>query len=303
MADEVLYSSIGDLVAAEVASGEYLKISAAEGSLMQHPALRYLGRAPRGSKVVSASHLGIDGYDTLTATAEGTDATNAALVDGKTQVTIARYALKRQFGDLARMFEATGQIDFARLGASAALDTQATLINLICAIGATFSTGITATSTLTLDDFLDGVNALDAAHGGGQYLAILHPRQWGDLRKDMLTVTGGSAAFDPNSNAVFAARAKGYQGRLFGVDVYTTNKVPTSSGDRKGCILAQDAIAWADAEAPIDDPQNQMAIGGSLLWERSRDGSKALSTWVANAYLGVAMGVSTHGVTLSSDAS
>jgi hypothetical protein len=73
--------------------------------------------AGRGSAVLSVPQAGLDGYDLMTAPAsEATAAVNTPLTDGSADITIARYALRREISDLANMTDSVG-LNVERLAA------------------------------------------------------------------------------------------------------------------------------------------------------------------------------------------
>lgn len=302
MADEILYSSLASNArAAEIISGQFIRLQSVVGTLPNHPAIVYGGSiSGTSSKVVTVPHYGF-GSDLLAAVAEGTAGTNTALTTGSTDVTVARMILQREVGDFARMTDEHGALSPMMLAEDAFLSYSRTLLDLIANVTDGYTATQTATSTMTLADHIAAVNKLSAAGAPTPYLAIYHPKQWGEIVADIATTAGGSVAFDPATPEIVRVKGEGYQGNLNGVDIFTTTRVPSSGGDRKGAIISAGAVCWADGVPPMDDPNNQILLGKVML-ERERLPSSALTRFVYTAYVGVAFGVDARGVTVNSDA-
>lgn len=303
MANEILYSSLAsDARAAELVSANFIRLQAVPGSLPTHPAFVYGGSIRgRASKVITVSHYN-HGGDLMSAVAEGTAASNTALTTGSTDVTVARYVLQRDVGDLAKMTDEQGAIAPMALAEDASVAFSRTLLSLVANVTDGFTATQTATNTMTLADHLAAVNKLAALGAPVPYLAVYHPKQWGEIIVDIGTASGGSVAYDPATPEIIKIKGEGYQGSLNGVDIFTTTLVPSSGGDRKGAILSAGAVCWADGEVAIEDAANQINIGSKVLFERDRDASAGTTKYVYTAYVGVAFGVDNRGVTVNSDA-
>lgn len=291
-----------DSRASQIISGQFLELFTGATALTMHPALRYGGSADvRGSKVIRVPHFALNGYDLMASTAEGTDVTSTAIGTGHTDVTIARYALGRDVGDLARMTDPNGILDYAKLGASMYASYTRTLLSLVCNVIDDGGTSQTCSSTATADDFLAAKGKLAGA--SGPLLAILHSKQWSEIQRDLGTTSGGSLQFDPATPALVAQFGPGYAGNFAGVDIFVTDDVVSSGGDRKGGILAPDAIVWGDGIPAVDGfVPGQTLIGGKVLYEPDRNAGKGYTRFIANAYLGVSAGISARLCTFNSDA-
>ena len=73
MADEIIYSGIGDLSLAAALSAEYILLAADRNALPNHPALQYVGDISVGahSAVIKVPHIGLMGYNLLASTGDG----------------------------------------------------------------------------------------------------------------------------------------------------------------------------------------------------------------------------------------
>lgn len=105
-----------------------------------------------------------------------------------------------------------------------------------------FSSSTTASSTLTPDDFLRAVSAIEQRDAAtGPLIAYLHPKQTGELRAEVAAttaiVTAGQATGGvPTTPITGATNGQGDWGTLFGVRVFQTSLVASSSSLRQGSI-------------------------------------------------------------------
>ncbi|MCB9681830.1 MAG: hypothetical protein H6733_10185 [Alphaproteobacteria bacterium] len=299
-------SDIADLRVSAVASAEYLRLLADRSALPNHPALLYAGNAAgSGSASIQIGHLGIDGYDLLASTGDGSAVSATTPTDGKTTVTVARYSKAYSPTDLARLTDHQGLISPERFAVDAYQSGASTLVNLVAALGSGFS-GTVGVSGSDLDaaTFLAAKASLEIANVEGPYLAILHPRQFADLRADIVTSAGGSIPFDPASPAMLRVMGQGYVGSWAGVDIFVTSRVPTANAgaDRAGCMIGRGAVCWADASVVVDDPASQVVLGNKVLFERDRQALSGLTHWVSHYYVGVAEGIDAAGIGIVTDA-
>ena len=84
-------------------AAEFLMLLAErDGSILTHPALLHATSPSMTSTVVRVPHLGLGGYDLLSATTPGAEVANTVLADDKTDVTVAMRAKRYNLDDLAR---------------------------------------------------------------------------------------------------------------------------------------------------------------------------------------------------------
>lgn len=301
------YSDITDLRTAEALSGMVIQLLAARDALPNHPALMYAGSAEgSGSAVVKVPHIGLEGYNTLAATSDGAAVTATTISDGATTITVARKSRAYAPTDLAKLTGPAGQLDAAAFASDAVRSAAATLVELVAAVTDGFTTTVGSTTVnLVISDFLAAKAALANANVPGPYLCILHPQQWADLVSDIATNdSNGSVVFDPASPEAIARLGTGFQGDLFGVQVFTSTFVPTANAaaDRAGGMFGRGAVIWADAAPIVDVPDSQILLGGKILFERDRDALSGLTNYVTHAYMGVSKGIDSAGVSIISDA-
>lgn len=307
MANEIVFTGIGDLTTAEALTNAYILLAAERNALQNHPALFYVGDIGVGarSNTLKVPHIGLMGYDLLASTGDGAAVANSALVDGSSTVAVARYSKSYEASDLARM-TAGGLVNIDMMAMDAVLSGALTLSSLVANLVDNFSS-TTGTSGVnaTAANFLDAITANEIAHTPGPLLAVLHPVQWGDIRSDLAINTGGALQFMPATAELIAFRGTGFQGSLAGVDIVTSTFVPTANAgaDRAGGMFGRGALLWADGTLVNDDPSGQsIVIAGKVLFERVRTGKSGLTAYVSHRYLGVVEGIDGFGVSIITDA-
>jgi hypothetical protein len=305
VANEILYAGVADLRTAEALSAEYLLLLAARESLPAHPALLYAGDAQgRGSVVMKVPHVGLAGYDILSAVADGSAVTNTALSDGSTAITIGRHSKSYEASDLVRLSD-QGLLSPQAFAADAVQATASTVVSLVANVTDGFSATVgTSGSDLSVANFLAAIQTLEVANVPGPYMAILHPQQMGDLRAALAAVTGGAVQWLPATAEQINLLGNGYRGRWASVDLFSTTFVPTANAgaDRAGGMFGRGAVVWADSTIPGENDSSQLIIGGKVLFERDRTAKSGLTAYVTHAYLGVSEGIDAAGVSIITDA-
>lgn len=296
-----------DATASAVLSADYINLWGAVDSFISSPQIRWGGNDLGGSKVKRVTHYGSGSPDLMGAVAEGTDATPTAMATAHTDVTIARYVIARDRGDLAQMTNKSGVLASAAIAQNALNSFTYSVVNAVASVASGFATNtpITASSTLTMADMVDAQGALDGANCPSGYLFLLHPVQWAQVRKDILSVVGGSQAFDPATPELVRAKGPGYQGKFNGSDVFTSNTITTNAGKYRGVCLANDAIVWATGIPPVPSTGGILLgneLTGQVLFEEQRKSLAGTSLLVGSAYFGVSIGAGSRGVSLRSDA-
>ncbi len=300
------YATISDLRTAEVVHAEYMRLLADRNSLPNHPvfAVGYKDATGLNSTTVKVGFVGLDGYDSMTAPGDGSAVGATDLTDASGTVTIAGQRFRRDPTDLARMTDPGGNFSPARFARDMVGAANARLVDLVAALASGFSTVVgTSGSDATLQNLLDCKRALNVANADGPLLGVFHPTQWADIMDDLTLNSGGAVQWEPAAPALRAVLGNGYQGRLAGIDVYTTTRVGTANGsaDRAGMVVAPGAILWADAAPIVDDPSRQQVFG-RVLFEMDRQAASAITSFVGHYTVGVAEGLDAAGVALITDA-
>lgn len=221
--------------------------------------------------------------------AEAAELTNREVTTDKVRVTASVKAIMASVTDLAQrvslldvMSEVQGVL--ARTMAEKwEVDAAANLAN--------FSNVTTAAATLTVSDIQKAIAALEQRDVTQSLVTVLHPKQAGELRADLIAQSGTywsrSGAADSGLDRYHQV---GLVGSLFGVPIYQTSVVPTSDAGAK----------YAGA----------MFVGGEALgllqlWdvktELQRDASKLLTEIVLSNCYGFVEIDDTRGQTIKSN--
>jgi len=302
MANEILPAGIGDLTTSQAMAAEFLMLLAdRDGSILTHPALLHATAPSLTSNVVRVPHLGVMGYDLLSATTPGSEISNTALSDDSTDVTLALRAKRYNLDDLARVMT-HGRVDPVLFAQDAAISVAMTLISLIANVTDDF-TAYAGTSGVdcTWDDVLVAKATLGVAKVGGPLLGIVHPRQWADLEADALSL--GVLPAQTMGGVINQGLGSSYKGRWMGVDFYVSSSVPTANtgADRAGAIFGLGGICWADAQLAPENDSNVVDLGRAR-FERVRQGNFAATSYITSFAAGVAQGIDAAGCSLITDA-
>lgn len=302
MPGEVLVSNISDITTVETVTAEYLLLVADRRALPNHPALYYAGAIDsRMSNVIKVPHLGLMGYDTASQNSETGQATNTALADASSTITVVRNTFARSAGDLARIIRG-GVINPTVMAQDALMVHANRMTQLICDIidGYTL-TGGTTTEDLDTADVLAALGTAEVGNLTGPFMGVLHGQQWADLALDLGLSVGGSIQYAPAVPEMIQLRGESFKGSFLGVDFFVSNRVNSNGTDRLGAIFGPGAVVWADGTPVIDDPTEQMLIGQKIMFERDRDKRAGVTGWVSSCYHGFSIGIQ-NGLTLGSDA-
>jgi len=307
MADEVTTAIIANELTAETLSGLYLLALADRNALPSHPALFRLPPVnAAGSITQKVPQIPLMGSDILASTAENAAVANSAISDAAGTVVTARYSKSYEPTDLTRLVDANGVWNPEFLAMDAVVSMSATLLDLHANLVDNFATTVGATTVdATLENILDGITQLEINTVQGPFLGILHPVQWGDVRKDAALSAGGAIQWNTGSQTMLdAMKGIGAQGSYLGVDWFTTTRVPTANAaaDRAGGIFGHGAIAYQLANVIADPDLPQLSIGGEVLFEKSRTAKTGITAYVTHAYMGASEQIDLAGVSVITDA-
>lgn len=298
MANEILYSGIGDLRLPAILAAEIDLLLADRVYLWGHPALVYRGdMGGRGSDTAKYGKIGLGGYDEMAAVAENASVANTALTDDSVTLAVARQALARSVSDLARLTDpASGMVNVSALAADMTDSAMARFTTMIAALGSGFSSSVGSTGVnLTVDNMFSAVLTLELANVEGPYACFLHGQQIGDLRTSLRAETN-SLAMDPATAELIKRTGEAGVGSFLGADILRVNRIPTANAgaDRAGFMFGRGAIQWADAAVP--GIPGLPVTGGRISVSFDRDSAAAITKIVGDYYVGVgelddAMGV------------
>jgi hypothetical protein len=104
-----------------------------------------------------------------------------------------------------------------------------------------FGTATTAAAGLTADDLLAAVSAIEQRDAStGELVGYLHPKQLGELRRDIANTTAIVLAREggiSTSPIVGTTNGRGDAGELFGVRLFQTSLVASAGGFRTGSVF------------------------------------------------------------------
>jgi hypothetical protein len=302
MANEITYASLADSRTQETLAATYALLLAERtgaGALLAHPAIRYIGSVTgSGSSTKRFSFVGLDGLNLPASDTEIGALGNTVITDEKVDITVAAFRLHRRPTDLAAMTDSYGVLTPARLAQDLLVGAEQRRIAAILALSSGYSEQVGTTNTvLSLGTFMAAQETLNVADNDGETVAILHSRQWADLKEELASISTGVTSFLPATAEMVSRMGRGYVGRLYGTDIYVHNRVPlaNTTTDRRGVIMARDAVLWADGTPPIVDSARQFTVG-NLLIDLDRDPREG--TWMLSIHdwFGVAEGLDKAGV-------
>lgn len=244
--------------------------------------------------------------DTMTAPGEDTSSAIVNLTTANVTLTIAKYNLKRSIAELAFM---TGEIAFAPLLRSFLKSVVYERSKLISALSTGFTGNTGAGTTLTplsVDAIFSAKFALEIALASGVKHAMLKPKAFTEfqssLRQETLTLLTQKPA---NQDLLVAGDLSTPVYDFYGIMIHPHDSVPTSGSDYVGAMVADSAIFLS--EAPVSAftqgwDINPQAIPGqnALIVQDVSTSAEGSYTWICKYYPGVAEGIDSAGVKITS---
>lgn len=303
-------TTLSDSLLSQALALEYELLLAARDALPNHPVLQagYKGVVNmRASNVLKVPLVGLGGYDVPAQYGENIEVPYTDVTDSSYTITVARQAKAYSATDLAKLVDAVGVLDVPALAADAVRSMAVRWTDLVCDVIDGFSTTESNTGvdldTVMVMSAIAKYGALNSNGVVSVPMGVLHGVQWGDWMQDLATAVGGALQFSPASSEIVALRGQSYQGSFLGIDWFKNNRVVTANAgaDRAGAIFGAGSIGWADALVDVEDPANQISIGGKVLFERERNARAGTTGRVSSAFLGVSK-AQELGVSIISDA-
>ena len=261
-------------------------------SIRNSGAILYAGDvAGIGSDTIALRYSSLDGFTEMSAVADGTEISNTNLTNATANIAVARQGLRYDLTDLASLSGFGNDIDVFRLAESMRGAFEARFMTLLCATfaGITAQAGTTNVS-LSVDDFMDAIYALELANNPHDLACVLAPRQVADLQASIRNETGNAIAFNPAQSEILKVVGQGMIGSFMGVDIHKSDKCATVGTDRIGAMWSRGALAYAQGT-----PQ-PLAVGGVIrpagtpvMVELQRDASLSLTEICGTAYCGAAL--------------
>jgi hypothetical protein len=303
--------SDGSLIRSSMLLQEYGLIVADRAALPNHPAIAggYLGLGNESSTVTrTLADLGTGVAGTIS---ENGAVVPSDLVFSTVSATVVRKSKGRSRSDFLKFYDQTGILkDPAALAMDAAMIRANTLMGMVAESVSAATTDVTPGSgaALTWAKLSEAKQTLVQTgqdFADGELMAILHPKQWGNLETAAIgTGLGDALTHSAEAYNIQYARAIGYQGRFFGIDIFTSTRVPTANAgaDSRGALFAPGGVVWA--EGIIEpDPDGFMDIldGGRLQIEYERDASRMQKAMYYNFLVGTSLGEDARVVTITND--
>jgi hypothetical protein len=279
-------------------------------NLRNTPLLSYQGSINgSGSDTIRVRQAGLDGYDSMaSATSEISDESGntTALTINSADLVAARQYIIYEMSDLSSMSGFGGSdIDPFRIAQSIAGSYETRFAQLTGAAAASFTTtaGLN-TTTLSVDDFFDGIFALEKASIGGSpgpYAAVLAPKALTELQDSLRNETGNAVSRMQSSMDMLSAKGENYAGNLFGVDVYRSAHVSeNSSSGFDNYLISPMALGFIDGIPQGVRGSSDLLSLGKCVVEFDRRPMSAKTFIVGHAYLGLGIIQDDRGVKLLS---
>lgn len=306
MADApITYSSLNNVTVASTLAAELQLALGDRASLMNHPAIAYVGDVNGSGS--SAKKVGIvsTGLDPMSAVADGSAVESIALTNTSVTITVARQALYRGVTDLAGQTWATVGDLVSYLAQDMVGAAMLRAQSMICTAGAGFSTSVgTSGAALTVTNIFSAIAALESQSCPGPFLAVVSPKQLSDFQSSLRSETG-ALQWIPATAELLAIKGQGYAGSYLGIDFFVSSKCVTSGSDKLGFVISYGAIGYADGTpAPIMGSGGVVyPMGTKMYVEMGRTPESALTKIVGNYYVGFAELQDLMGVQLTTRAS
>jgi hypothetical protein len=307
MANEITNNGlIGDLRLSQMISAEIRLLLKDSVNLRNTPFVDFVGSINgMGSDTIRVRQAFLDGESGFSEFNAGTEADavlNKALVDSHTDVVCKRQSLAYSITDLASMTGMGADIDPFRIAEHIAKSYDALFAKLTAALFGGFTAQVGSASALTVDVWVDAIQALEAADSNkgapGPYVCVLHPAQYAELQ-DSIRNESGILTFTPASYEAISAKGSHYKGTFMGVEIYTSSYVTDNGSNYAGAMFCPGAIGYATGMPNALPGAVEAMEMGEVMVEMDRDAAKALTKVVGHAYLGMAILEDARGVEIA----
>ena len=242
----------------------------------------------RGSDTMTIRLAGLDGYDKFSVTAaEDTDVSDTSLTDASVALAVARYAIRRDLGDLAELSGFPGSdISVDRLASSMVGEAEALFMELVGDAITAFGTDKGSKgAALSVDNWFDAIATLQTAGNSGRVYALINPQQLGDLQSS-IRAEAGAIQFVAATQDQLSVKPAGYAGSFAGVEIFTSKQLEASGGGYDGGMWAEGCLGYAEAAPLISMGAVQRPAASPVTIEFQRDASRALTECVGSYYVG-----------------
>ena len=255
-----------------------------------------------GSDTLSEAFASMGAATAFATTADGTEVGATDPTFSNVDFQVGRYALRHDITSWAQM--TGGSLDPFSVSQYLMQSAIATASDVIAASFASFTSSVgTSGVDLSVDDMLDAIFQLETTNNT-QFAAILHSVQFADFRQSLRSESNNAFAFAPASMDIMKAKAPGYAGEWGGVEIYKSNRVTESTGNKIGAMIGANAIGYV-----LGSPQNtqigdgsMVAAGTPAIIEWDRKPAYDMTSIVGNLYIGANIVEDARGVKIVTDA-
>lgn len=303
MANEILYSNIGDLTVAEILHKELQ-------FLLHDPTDLRLTMQMVPWDALSSTAMKVPQIfpnDVMTAPGEFTDPGNTALTDSSYKLTIAQYRLIRAYSDLAQVVNAQGVVNIEALAQLMVMSANRTLTSMLTALFPSLSNTVGSTGVnLDVDDIYDAMFQLTASLAQPPFYCVLYPVQFTDFQSS-LRGEGGAMQFQSATADMLGLKGPGYKGSWNNIEFWTSDTVTAVNGGADSCGALYSGAAFAYTEADIVDalapvtPVFEAPDGLKILVETERDARKGMTDIVGHYFPAVSEALDGAGVGIVTD--
>lgn len=299
------FASLSDGTVAAALHQEVLLKLGDRASLLNHPALAYIGSVNGSGSNVRKAFIDGSGLDQMAPVNDGSSPSATAPSNSNVAVTVARQAIQRNVTDLAEMtwaFNSPASLIDA-LSTSIVSNAQLRFTSIITALTGGFVNVAGASGVaFSVTNWFSAMAQLQGQSCTGPYLAILSPVQLKHLQTSLRSETG-ALQFIAATPELMAIKGQGYAGRYLDVDIFVSTTVPTVGPDRTGAMLSYGAIAWADGlPKPVTAAGGLVVSSGPIYVALQRDESGAMTKTIGNHYVGAAKAQDLKGVSIITSA-
>lgn len=303
MANELLYGAGAASLLFDASRVEALfveTIGDKDYSMFAHPANMYLGDQAGGMSAVSTIPVVDVADDEFGSLTEIQEMAPSDITSAVATITVARRGLERDLGDFAAALDGTGALDEMVLADGMITGANLTMLSLLVAAGATFTTVKGASGATMTNTTMDSARQyLRTAGVRGPYVCILGAKQFNEWESDFRAL-GGAVQLSAQAQEMARLTGGSYQGSWNGVDYFTSAKVVTDGTDLNGCMFGRGAIGWKSLSVRQALARQTIMDLGWVVVEAERQGKKALSKLIGNMYMGLGKVQDLGGVRLRS---
>lgn len=306
MANEVTYTGQGDnLRAAEIFNRMIHEDLVDRTSLRDLlPKLGDLGGS--GSDTLVTPRVAFDDPMAAANVDEVTAADNTALGDNVISLSVAQQIISYATSDKFAVTGGPGNLQLSTLAPRLVDAYLLRCTDLICSLFASFTTEVSDTGVdMTTDHFYDAMFALEQAIVPTPFVCVLHPVQWTDLQNS-IRGEGGPAQYLAATQNATLAKAPGYKGNLFGVEVFASDSVAAvnAGADSSGAMFGSGALVYAEASPAAAMPGSipvPLPAGSPVYAEFSRTADPGISRVIGHAFCAFGIGEVARGVEIITD--